>query len=242
MTPLQSKPAKKSGWRHRLHDPRLGPVELLPIALLGGAAGSFWAFLSLANEVIEGDTRALDERLLLSLRTPGFPSDPLGPPWLEEAGRDFSALGGTGVMVFLVVTVTVFLALVRRRAEAVILVVATLGALGLELVLKDWYDRPRPDLVPHAARVFSASFPSGHATMAAAVFLTIEALLASTQPQPRIKIYIASVAVLLTTVVGVSRVYLGVHWPTDVLAGWTLGAAWAAICWAAAIRLRRTFA
>jgi len=217
-------------------------VELLPIALLGGAAASVWAFLALANEVIEGDTRALDERLLLALRTRGAPSDPLGPPWLEEAGRDFTALGSTGVMAFLVVAVTVFLALARRRAEAVILVFATLGALGLEVLLKGWYDRPRPDLVPHVARVFSASFPSGHATMSAAVFLTIGALLAGTQPEPRMKFYIASVAVLLTMVVGVSRVYLGVHWPTDVLAGWALGAAWAAMCWAVALRLRRTSA
>ena len=233
------KPAEKSAWRRSLKGTRLGPVELLPIALLGSAAGSIWGFLALADEVIEGDTRALDERLLLALRTPGVASDPLGPPWLEEAGRDFTALGGTGVMTFLVVVVTVFLVLARRRAEAVILIVASLGAMGLELLLKDWYSRARPDLVPHAAQVFSASFPSGHATMSAAVFLTIGALLASTQPEPRIKVYVASVAVLLTMVVGVSRVYLGVHWPTDVLAGWTLGAAWAAICWAAAIRLRR---
>jgi len=142
-------------------------------------------------------------------------------------------------MVFLVVAVTGFLALARRRTEAAIMVVATLGALGLELLLKGWYDRLRPDLVPHATRVFSASFPSGHATMSAVVFLIIGALLASSQPEPRIKFYIASLAVLLTVLVGVSRVYLGVHWPTDVLAGWTLGAAWAAICWAAAIHLRR---
>lgn len=240
MTQTPLRPAGASGWQRWLHGIRLQPVELLPIALLGGAGASVWTFLALASEVSEGDTRALDERLLLALRTPGVPSDPLGPPWLEEAARDFTALGGTGVMVFLVVAVTCFLALARRRAEAVILVVASLGATGLELALKDWYDRPRPDLVPHAARVFSASFPSGHATMSAAVFLTIGALLASTQQERRIKIYIASLAVLLTTMVGVSRVYLGVHWPTDVLAGWTLGAAWAAICWAAAIRLRRT--
>lgn len=230
------RPAGPPFWRRWLHGTRLQPLELLPIALLGSAAASVWAFLALASEVSEGDTRGLDERLLLAPRTPGAPSDPLGPPSLEEAARDFTALGGTGVMVFLVVAVTCVLALARRRAEAVILVVASLGAMGLELVLKGWYDRPRPDLVPHAARVFSASFPSGHATMSAAVFLTIGALLASTQPERRIKIYIASLAVLLTTMVGVSRVYLGVHWPTDVLAGWTLGAAWAAICWAAAIR------
>ena len=239
MTPPPSKPARIPDWLRWLHGARPGAVELWPIVLLGGAAAAVWTFLALADEVVEGDTRALDERLLLALRTPGASSDPLGPAWLEEAGRDFTALGGTGVMVFLVVAVTGFLALARRRTEAAIMVVATLGALGLELLLKGWYDRPRPDLVPHATRVFSASFPRGHATMSAVVFLIIGALLASSQPEPRIKIYIASLAVLLTVLVGVSRVYLGVHWPTDVLAGWTLGAAWAAICWAAAIHLRR---
>lgn len=240
MTRPPSKPAGISDRLRWLHGARPGPVELWPILLLGGAAAAVWAFLALADEVGEGDTRALDEHLLLALRTSGDLSDPLGPAWLEEVGRDFTALGGTGVMVFLVVAVTCFLVLARRRAEAGILVVATLGALGLQLLLKAWFDRPRPDLVPHASYVFNASFPSGHATMSAVVFLTIGALLASSQPEPRIRIYIASLAVLLTLLVGVSRVYLGVHWPTDVLAGWALGAAWAAICWAAAIRLRRT--
>ncbi|MFC0387716.1 phosphatase PAP2 family protein [Muricoccus vinaceus] len=219
---------------------RAGRREFLPIATLGGAAGAAWAFLSLASEVGEGDTRALDTRLLLALREPGNPADPLGPPWLEEVGRDLTALGGTGVMVILVLSVVTFLALARRRAEALTLTAASLGAMALELGLKGWYGRPRPELVPHGARVFTASFPSGHATLSAAVFLVIGAMLARAQPDLRLKAYVSSVAVLLALLVGLSRIYLGVHWPTDVIAGWTLGAAWAAICWAAALWLRRT--
>ncbi|TCZ61032.1 phosphatase PAP2 family protein [Roseicella aquatilis] len=216
-----------------------GRREFLPIALLGGAAGAAWVFLALAGEVVEGEMRAFDERLLLALRTSTDSSNPLGPPWLEEVGRDLSALGGTGVMVLLVVSVTLFLALARRQAEAMTLTAAAMGATAIELTLKGWYGRPRPDLVPHGARVFTASFPSGHATLSAAVFLTAGALLAHAEPDLRLKVYFSSLAVLLTVLVGASRVYLGVHWPTDVLAGWVLGAGWAATCWGAALWLGR---
>ncbi|MDJ0391020.1 phosphatase PAP2 family protein [Roseomonas sp. E05] len=187
----------------------------------------------------EGDTRVFDLRLLLALRAPGDAANPNGPPWLEVVGRDFTALGGTSVLTFLVVTVVLYLALARKRAEALTLSASALGALALESGLKDGYGRPRPDLVPHAMRVFTASFPSGHATLSAAVFLTVGALLARVQPDRRLKVYVSSVATLLALIVGLSRVYLGVHWPTDVLAGWTLGAAWAAVCWATALWLER---
>lgn len=218
---------------------RAGRRELLPVAVLGGAAGAAWAFLALAGEVAEGETRALDERLLLALREPGDAANPLGPPWLEETARDFTALGSNGVLAFLVLSATVFLVLARRRAEAATLAATAVGALVLESLLKNWYDRPRPELVPHAARVFTASFPSGHATMSAAVYLTIGALMAHAQPDPRLKACIASVAALLALTIGVSRVYIGVHWPSDVAAGWALGAGWAAVCWAAALWLDR---
>jgi undecaprenyl-diphosphatase len=213
---------------------RAGRRELLPVAALGAGAGAAWAFLGLAGEVAEGDTRAFDERLLLALRAPGDPANPIGPPWLPEVARDLTALGSAAVLVLVVVATALFLALARRWAEALTLVAASLGGMALELTLKGWYGRPRPDLVPHAARILSASFSSGHATMSAAVYLTIGALMAHVQPDPRLKIYVASVAALLALIVGLSRVYLGVHWPTDVAAGWTLGAGWAAICWAAA--------
>jgi undecaprenyl-diphosphatase len=100
------------------------------------------------------------------------------------------------------------------------------------------YARPRPELVPHGAEVYTASFPSGHSMMSAVVYLTLGALLARTQSSQGAKIYILSVAVILTVLVGTSRVYLGVHWPTDVLAGWALGGLWALICWLAMLWLQ----
>ncbi|TDH59716.1 phosphatase PAP2 family protein [Dankookia rubra] len=213
--------------------------ELLPIVLLGGAAGTTWAFLGLAGEIAEGDTRAFDERFLLALRDPADPSNPLGPPWLEETARDFTALGSNGVLAFFVLATILVLVLGRRRAEAATLAASAFGAVLIESLLKHWYSRPRPELVPPAARVFTSSFPSGHATMAAAVLLTVGVLLARTQHDWRQKTLIASLAASLVLLVGTSRVYLGVHWPTDVVAGWALGAGWAAVCWAVALWLRR---
>ena len=235
----------RAAWPVRLAAPlatvraRLQRREVLPILLLGVAAAAGWAFVGLAGEVMEGDTGALDRRLLLALRAPGDPANPLGPSWLAEAARDVTALGGTTVLVLVVLAAASFLLLSRRGAEACILLAASVGATILELSLKGWFARARPDLVPHAVPVFDASFPSGHATLSAAVFLTAGALLARAAPEPRLKIHVATVAAVLAVLVGVSRVYLGVHWPSDVLAGWVLGAGWAALCWAVALRFGR---
>ena len=113
------------------------------------------------------------------------------------------------------------------------------AACSLSTLLKIGFDRPRPDLVPHEAIVYTASFPSGHAMLAAVVYLTLGALLARVQPRRLLKLYLLGLAILLTVAVGASRVYLGVHWPTDVVAGWAVGAAWALLCWAAALWLQR---
>jgi undecaprenyl-diphosphatase len=111
------------------------------------------------------------------------------------------------------------------------LAASVIGAIILSQALKAGYSRPRPDLVPHGARVYTMSFPSGHAMMSAAVYLTLAAILARTQKRARVKLFMILMAALITIMVGVSRVYLGVHWPTDVLAGWAGGAAWAIFCW-----------
>lgn len=214
-------------------------AEVLPLILLVLIAGGIWAFAVLADEVREGETRSFDERVLLALRNPADRADPLGPPWVEETERDFTALGGVAVMALLTLGVAGFLLLDRKNRAAVLVLVAVGGGLLLSSVLKHGFERPRPDLVPHGSYVYTSSFPSGHSTMAAATYLTLGALLARVQARRRIKVFLLGFAILITLLVGVSRVYLAVHWPTDVLAGWTLGGLWALICWLAARQLQR---
>jgi undecaprenyl-diphosphatase len=213
--------------------------EFAVLAALALAAAALWGFAELAGDVLEGDTRAFDERILLALRSAGDRSDPLGPGWLEELMRDVTALGSTGVLTFITLAVAGFLALDRKTHAAAFVVVAVGGGMLLSTLLKMGFDRPRPDLVPHGAVVYTASFPSGHSMLAAVTYLTLGALLARVQPRLVLKLYLLGLAVLLTVAVGASRVYLGVHWPTDVLAGWAVGAAWALSCWAAALWLQR---
>jgi undecaprenyl-diphosphatase len=213
----------------------------LDLVLLGAAlvvvAGA-WGFIELADEVQEGETRAIDEWLLRALRSPGDPSDPIGPIWFEESVRDLTALGSTIVVSLVVVAVLGFLLIVRAYRTASLVVGSTLGGQLLCLALKRYFARPRPSLVSVLTRVQLTSFPSGHSMVAVVVYLTLGAILAGTVRQTRPKLYILGVAMLLAVLVGTSRIYLGVHYPTDVLAGWCAGLSWAILCWSIAHRLR----
>jgi undecaprenyl-diphosphatase len=201
---------------------------LIPVLLL---AAALWTFANIADEVMEGESHAFDKAVLLAMRTPQDLAEPWGPLWLEELARDFTALGGAGVLTFLILAVLGFLLLQGKPRVAGVMIVAIGGGMLLSPVLKLGFARPRPDLVPHEVSVYSASFPSGHALHAAVVYLTLGALLARVQPHRRLKGYILTVSVVLMVLVGSTRVYLGVHWPTDVLAGWAAGAAWAILFW-----------
>ena len=206
-------------------------VERVTLVTLIVAAAALFLFAKLADEVSEGSTRRFDEWLLLLLRTPGNLADPVGPRWFEEMARDVTALGGTAVLALMVLAVAGFLAMTRRSHAAVTVLVSVVGGILVSQGAKLAFARPRPELVPHGAEIYTASFPSGHAMMAAVVYLTLGALLARTQSGRSVKTYILAVAVILTLLVGATRVYLGVHWPTDVLAGWALGGTWALACW-----------
>ncbi|HJX28932.1 MAG TPA: phosphatase PAP2 family protein [Thermoanaerobaculia bacterium] len=217
----------------------LARQELLPLLLLVLVAGGVWVFAELAEEVREGDTVNVDRAILLSMREPDDLSDPLGPRWLEETGRDFTALGSIGVLAALTLAVCGFLILDRKGRAALLVFAAVGGGFLGSTLLKEGFQRARPDLVPHGMQVYTASFPSGHSMMSASTYLTIAVLLARVQKRRRLRAFILFLAALLTLLVGLSRVYLGVHWPTDVLAGWTAGGVWALLCWAAALRLQR---
>ena len=215
------------GWR------RAPLIPLLVMVILGSIGG----FLKLAGEVRENETRHFDEVILLAMRVPGNPADPVGSPRVEEMARDLTALGGfTLLTVVTLVSFGVALLASRPRLALVGLVSVIVGTAAMNL-LKHGYDRPRPELVKHEMLTYNSSFPSGHSMMAAMVYLTIGILLARTQPLKRVRVFIVAVSVLITVLVGVSRVYLGVHWPTDVLAGWTLGGAWAVLFWLVAMKV-----
>lgn len=233
--------------RHRLESlPVLGrllasvsQMERMTLATVAFAAFALYAFVKIADEVMERATGGLDRAILLALRDPNNLSDPLGPPWFEEMMRDFTALGGTAVLTLLTVVVLLFLLMTGKRHSAMLVAASVAGGTLLSQIMKWGFDRPRPDLVPHGMAVYSQSFPSGHAMLSAIVYLTLGALLARTQARTRVKVFLLSVATGLTVIVGVSRIYLGVHWPTDVLGGWMMGAAWAAMCWLVMLWLQR---
>lgn len=216
------------------HDGR--EVGVLIAVFIGAALILGFGFL--ASEVAEGDTKHFDMAILMAFRTPGHPADLLGPPWVEEMVRDVTALGSYAFIIIVVIAAVGYLLLVHKYALGLVLIGAELGGMLMSTMLKTAFGRPRPDL-EHAARVFTASFPSGHATLSAVTFLTLGALLTRTNVDKRVKLYFMLVAVILTLIVGTSRVYLGVHYPSDVVAGWCLGSAWAVLCWAIVLWLQR---
>ena len=217
----------------------LARIETRALLIWIAGAGSIWTFLNLAGEVSEGETEALDRHLLLMLRNRGDLTDPVGPRWLEEGLRDVTALGGTTVLTLVTVVAILLFALHRRYRQAAVLGAVVLCTHLSTDALKAFYDRPRPSLVPHGSFVYSQSFPSGHSTLSAATYLTLAMLVASLETRRAIKVLIFVIAALLMIGVGFSRVYLGVHWPSDVLAGWSLGAAWSFVGWVGLDRWRR---
>lgn len=210
---------------------------LIALLLLTGGA---WGFIELADEVLEGQTQTFDEWMLLALRNPADLSDPVGPEWVEELGRDFTALGGVGILLLVTVAAVGYLLLKHRRRTALFVAVAIGGGMLMSQLLKMGFSRPRPDLVPHETYVYTTSFPSGHSMMSALTYLTLTVVLAYLlRARRREQLYLLVVAVVLTVAIGVSRVYMGVHYPTDVLAGWTAGTFWALLSWVVAFWLQQ---
>ncbi|NLX06711.1 MAG: phosphatase PAP2 family protein [Phycisphaerae bacterium] len=208
------------------------------VAVLVVVAGA-WAFLEVTGEVIEGDTQAMDERIVLAMRNADDLSDPIGPRWLEEMARDITGLGGMAVLGLMTAGVCGYLLLRRQHWAVGFVLVAVVGGVVLSLFLKSLFDRPRPEVVPHLSYVRTASFPSGHSMLSAVVYLTLGALLARMVTPWRYKLYFLAAALVTTGLVGLSRVYLGVHYPTDVLAGWSAGLVWATLCWLGLFLLQR---
>jgi undecaprenyl-diphosphatase len=213
--------------------------ELVVLAAALVVLAGVWGFIELADSVNEGGFQKFDERLLLAMRRPEDLRTPIGPVWMQEMGRDVTALGGIAWLVFFTLAVVGYLWLDGKRHMAVFLLIASGSGVALAFGLKEMFARPRPSIVPHLSHVSSSSFPSAHSMMSAVVYITLGSLLAAVVSRKRLKAYILTVALTLSIVVGISRVYLGVHYPTDVVAGWMAGVSWALLCWLAARWLQR---
>jgi len=227
-TPPAGPPPRRNLLRAALD--RIGQYEFGVLASLLAVVVAILCFVWVAEKVVARQPMHLDEWAIRALRQPDDPAVPIGPRWLAEVGRDITALGGVAFVMLLTATVSGFLWLRRQYRALAILLTSTLGGWIVSSVLKGLFDRPRPDLVPHLSIVYTSSFPSGHAMMSAVVFLTIGTLLGEFVTSFRLRAYFLIVAILLTLLVGISRVYMGVHYPTDVLAGWAAGLAWALGC------------
>jgi undecaprenyl-diphosphatase len=198
------------------------------LMILGGGVA---VFADLAEDLGEDETRAWDMGVLRALHPGPDPANPIGPAWLDHAAQDFSALGSIAIIVTIAIVVVGFLLMQKRALQAGLLVVALSGGLALSETMKFVFERTRPPEIYHAAGALNASFPSGHALLSTVFYLTLGAMLARIAPRRREKIYVLGVALTLAMLIGATRIYLGVHWASDVFAGWSLGAAWAMACW-----------
>lgn len=217
--------------RHRI-DSRILMVFLVT------AVGAL-IFLRLGSEVREGDNFALDRLILRALRGANNSAVPIGPAWLQGAMIDITALGGVTILTLLTALTAGYLLASGKTKTAIFVTIAITSGAILSNILKFGYARPRPDLVAHLVDVHSLSFPSGHAMNSAITYLTLGALLSRAEGSRSMRIFLMGVAIFLTLTIGFSRVYLGVHWPSDVVAGWCVGASWAALCSLVARSLQR---
>lgn len=199
-------------------------LSLLSTIRIGGlliAALAMWGFAQLADEVLEKETQSFDTQILLALRH-------LHTQLLDRVAIAITILGEPTLLLVICLSLAVVLAIGKRRSEATTLAIAASGAVGLNYWLKALFARDRPALWERVVDVSFQSFPSGHAMVSMVIYGLIGYLLANRFPRWRWAI--VPLTIILITAIGMSRLYLGVHWPTDVIAGYTAGLVWLIAC------------
>lgn len=188
-------------------------------------------FLTLVTQLQSASIQSLDEAVIRSLRNISVPAEASHPGWFDELARDFTALGGYAVLTTITVLVTTFLHLERRPARAHFVAITVVFGYSFSMLLKAVIDRPRPDIVPWLSHVHLSSFPSGHSMMSAVVYLSLGLMLSDLTSRRLVKVFVVIAPLAISAMVGLSRVYMGVHYPTDVIAGWWIGISWSLACW-----------
>ena len=217
----------------------MGWREFVFLLTVGCITSSLWLFVVVTDEVVENEHHGLDNRILLALRTPGDLSQPIGPHFIKNASLDISSLGSAPVLTVVVVLICGYLMLERKFAATAFILFASITGTILNQVLKEFVGRERPHVVPHLSEISNYSFPSGHSMLSAIIYLSLAVLLTKTVKTRPTKMYIMGAAFFLAFLIGITRMILGVHYPSDVLAGWTAGTAWAMLCWVGATWLNQ---
>ncbi|WP_395652181.1 phosphatase PAP2 family protein [Brevundimonas sp.] len=218
----------------------LARTEFAALGALLIIAFGVMTFVEVADDMTEADGQAFDQMVLSALRPfADDPGRPWGPWWLKEAAADLTSLGGISVLTLFAAIVIVFLISQRKRLSALLLVLGLIGGVALSEGLKAFFERARPPAVYQATETLNASFPSGHALLSAVFYLSLGVMLTRAFPEKHFKAYVLGVAILITLLVGLTRIYLGAHWASDVFAGWSVGAAWAMALWLVSYAVER---
>lgn len=219
---------------------RVARSEIAAVAALLVAALGTLTFVELADDMREPGGQAFDVAVLHAVRPyVDDPARPWGPWWLQEAAADLTSLGGISVLALFALIALGFLLIQGKRLSALLLVCGLAGGVALSEGLKALFERERPPLEYQAVQTLNASFPSGHALLSTVFYLTLGVMLTRAFPRKRLKAYVLGVGVLIALLTGLTRIYLGAHWASDVFAGWSVGAAWAMILWLIAYAIER---
>ncbi len=212
-------------------------AEFVALGALAIVTLGIMTFVEIADDMTEADGQAFDQMVLHWMQP--VAGAPRGPWWLHEAAADLTSLGGISVLTLFALVALVFLLILRKRLSAFLLVVGLAGGVALSEGLKAMFERQRPPAAYQAVETLNASFPSGHALLSTAFYLTVAVLLTRAFPKKRVKAWVLGVGITFALIVGMTRVYLGAHWASDVMGGWCIGAAWAMALWLVSYAVER---
>ncbi|WP_426038036.1 phosphatase PAP2 family protein [Brevundimonas sp. DC300-4] len=194
-------------------------------------------FVEIADDMTEADGQAFDQMVLHWMQP--VAGQPRGPWWLHEAAADITSLGGIAVLTLFAVVALGMLLILRKWLSALLLLIGLAGGVALSEGLKALFQRERPPAAFQAVETLNASFPSGHALLSTVFYLTVAVMMTRAFPRRRLKAYVLGVGMVFALMVGLTRVYLGAHWASDVMAGWCVGAAWAMALWLVSYAVER---